>query len=375
VRPEENYYRLIGTAFGLTLAILITFQIYLIREPARVQAVQAADLAAASEAGRQLYNQNCIECHGENGEGKVGPALNSRQLLEITSDQALFNLIGNGVPGTAMPAWGQTFGGPFSDEQLRQMVTFIRAWESTAPEILPEVFTPDPVRGATIFATTCFICHGENGQGSTRVEKLNDPIRLKDFGDAWYRDTIAYGRPAKGMPTWGTVLSPQQIDDLVALLGAWRAGETVTPNIPFKKHLRSAAFALRQFDPLDAEYHLNAALAEGDGSVAGEIRAILNLINQNDLSAAKTRLTGLLPPAEMGEELFFGYCAACHGADGTGGLGKNLHDNNFVQTKSDSELIEFILAGRRGTAMDGFQNILTAEQINDVIALLRTWQK
>jgi len=58
-----------------------------------------------------------------------------------------------------------------------------------------------------------------------------------------------------------------------------------------------------------------------------------------------------------------------------GGIGKNLHDNNFVQTKSDAELIEFILAGRKGTAMNGFQNILTAEQINDVIALLRTWQR
>ena len=47
---------------------------------------------------------------------------------------------------------------------------------------------------------------------------------VDQFDDAWYRATIANGRPAKGMPTWGTVLSPEQIGDLVALIAAWRDG-------------------------------------------------------------------------------------------------------------------------------------------------------
>ena len=42
------------------------------------------------------------------------------------------------------------------------------------------------------------------------------------FDDAWYKSTIAKGRPANGMPTWGTVLSPSQIADLVAYIDTWR---------------------------------------------------------------------------------------------------------------------------------------------------------
>lgn len=375
MRSRENYTPFTAAGLGLTLAVLLVFQVYIWREPARIQAVETADQLAAETAGRVLYTENCVDCHGENGEGKVGPVLNSRELLKMTSDHTWFNLIRTGVPGTVMPAWGQTFGGPFTDEQVNQLVAFIRAWEPTAPQITPVVFTPDPVRGATIYANTCFICHGENGQGADRAPKLNDPAALKDFPDSWYRNTIAHGRPAKGMPTWGTVLSPQQIDDLVALIAAWREGQTVLPVIPLKKHLSSALFAIQQFDSLDAVFHLSAALTQASGSQAADIQAVLDLVKAKDLRGAEARLIAMLPPAEMGEELFASNCAPCHGADGTGGIGKNLHDNKFIQSKSDEELIAFVLAGREGTAMGGFQGILTPEELGNVMALLHTWQK
>ena len=128
-----------------------------------------------------------------------------------------------------MPAWGQAFGGPFTDEQIAQLVAFIRAWEPTAPEIIPVEIAPDPARGAALYARTCFVCHGENGQGTENGPPLNDAAKLEKYSDVWYRNTIAYGRPAKGMPTWGTVLSPAQINDVVALLAVWREGETVSP--------------------------------------------------------------------------------------------------------------------------------------------------
>ncbi len=375
MRPRENYTPFITAGLSLTLAILATFQVYIWREPTRIQAVEGADRLAAETAGRTLYADNCAGCHGENGEGKTGPALNSQQLLKATADETLFNLIRTGVPGTTMPAWGQSFGGPFTDEQVRQSVAFIRAWEPTAPELTEEVAAPDPVRGAMIFANTCRICHGENGQGTDRAPALNDPVRLKEFEDAWYRSTIAHGRPAKGMPTWGTVLSPAQINDLVALLAAWREGQTVTPIIPFIKHLSNALFAVRQFDQLDAVFYLSAALTQANSQQAEEIQAALDLIEGNHLAEAEVHLVGLLPPEEMGKELFATNCGPCHGADGTGGLGKTLHNSRFIQSKGDDELIAFLLAGRKGTAMDGFEGILTPEELSYIIGLMRTWQK
>ena len=177
------------------------------------------------------------------------------------------------------------------------------------------------------------------------------------------------------MPTWGTVLSPGQIDDLVALLTAWREGQAVKPAISTSKHLTSALFALQQFDPLDAEFRLNAALDQANNSQTKDIQAILALIQQKDRAGAEAGLIALLPPEEIGKELFAAYCAPCHGVDGSGGIGKNLNANSFIQANTDNDLVAFLLAGREGTAMDGFQGLMTTEQLSNIVTLLRTWQK
>lgn len=375
MRPAENSTRYVVAGLILTIAIGVVFQVYLLGEPARIARVEAADRERAGAAGAVLYRENCAACHGEQGQGQVGPALNSKEFLGTTLDEVLFSLIRTGVPGTVMPAWGQAFGGPLTDEQVSQVVASIRAWEPTAPEILPVSIEPDPVRGATTFAETCFVCHGENGTGTERAPRLNDPATLRDFDDAWYRNTISHGRPAQGMPTWGTVLSPAQIDDVVALIAAWREGLEVMPQISLKRHLRSALFAVQQFDQPDAQFHLELALEQADPAQRRSIRAILQALDAEDWGGAQKALLEFLPPEEIGAELFLVNCSACHGATGFGGLGKNLHDNAFIQGRTDEALIDFILEGRPGTAMDGFARTLSREDITFLITLLRSWQE
>jgi hypothetical protein len=46
---------------------------------------------------------------------------------------------------------------------------------------------------------------------------------LTQFDDAWLRQTITQVRPAQGMPTWGKVLAPLQIDALIVLIRSWQA--------------------------------------------------------------------------------------------------------------------------------------------------------
>jgi mono/diheme cytochrome c family protein len=383
MRAKEDYSRFIIAGLVLVIAILVAFQLYFLREPARIHSAEAGDQAAAVNAGRALFATNCTTCHGQNGEGVIGPALNSQGLLKTTSDATLMALIRSGVPGSVMPAWGQAFGGPLTDEQVTQLAAFIRAWEPTAPSLAPKNQAPDPARGAAIFASTCFICHGDNGTGTKRAPAINDLQRLQQFDDTWYRDTIANGRPAKGMPTWGTVLSPAQIDDLVALVGAWRKGQTVTPAIPIKDNLNGALFALESADALDAVFHLNAALPQASGAQADGIRAALDLIKKNDLIAADDQVRTLLglpsftaanDPTQAGKYLFSTNCAPCHGDNGTGAVGPNLHNNTFIQSKNDADLLAFVLAGRSGTAMAGFQGKLSEKQLGQIIGILRPWQ-
>ncbi len=52
--------------------------------------------------------------------------------------------------------------------------------------------------------------------------------------------------------------------------------------------------------------------------------------------------------AVAGQELFVGTCSACHGVGGEGvpNLGKDMTVSEFIVSKSDDELVEFIKVGR-----------------------------
>ncbi|RME42286.1 MAG: hypothetical protein D6791_18120, partial [Chloroflexi bacterium] len=66
--------------------------------------------AASLEVGRQVYEQNCLSCHGATGrgDGPAGKALNPPPAdlvvhVPLHPEVDLFRMINLGVPGTAMP--------------------------------------------------------------------------------------------------------------------------------------------------------------------------------------------------------------------------------------------------------------------------------
>src|SRR5437016_5527430 len=64
-----------------------------------------------------------------------------------------------------------------------------------------------------------------------------------------------------------------------------------------------------------------------------------------------TTLYGQPDPAEAGQELFAGACAACHGPNGEGGHGPGLADGRRVRRLSDEQLFDSIKQGVPGTDM------------------------
>ena len=80
---------------------------------------------------------------GTSGEGGSAPALNSQEFLTTVTDDQIHGIIAGGIPGTAMPAWLNDYGGPLTDEQIAALVTYIRSWEKTAPSV-PDWRTPNP---------------------------------------------------------------------------------------------------------------------------------------------------------------------------------------------------------------------------------------
>ena len=82
--------------------------------------------------GADLYSANCSRCHGPDGQGTPrAPSLNVKSFLVDTTDQAIQQIVTLGVPGTAMPAWGDRM----TDAEIQAIVGFLRQWEATAPEV------------------------------------------------------------------------------------------------------------------------------------------------------------------------------------------------------------------------------------------------
>jgi len=83
--------------------------------------------------GQTLYAQNCSRCHGTDGQGtRRAPALNVQTFFDkVTTDAAMIQIVSSGVPGTAMPAWGDRLSG----SEIEAIVAYVRSWESTAPAV------------------------------------------------------------------------------------------------------------------------------------------------------------------------------------------------------------------------------------------------
>ena len=125
-----------------------------------------------SLTGGQLYAIACASCHGAQGEGDVGPALNTDEFQAKYDDQALFDTISKGHTATPMVAWGDSL----STEQIDLLVQYIRVLGGAAPAApeTPSVSFSGQV--APLFQAKCQVCHNQSssmgGWDSTSYEAV-----------------------------------------------------------------------------------------------------------------------------------------------------------------------------------------------------------
>src|SRR3984885_12646482 len=74
----------------------------------------------------RLYKQNCSACHGENGSG--GPALDlaNPRYQALVDDASLKRWITSGMPGTQMPAFGESAGEFLTSQQVDVLIAGMR---------------------------------------------------------------------------------------------------------------------------------------------------------------------------------------------------------------------------------------------------------
>jgi mono/diheme cytochrome c family protein len=129
-----NRYLIAGLVFMTVL--IAAFVLYRIREPDLRADAARSQKVSYTALGKGLFETNCAECHGEAGTGGgSAPTLNSKQFLSGANDAQIEALISGGVSGTDMSAWGLDYGGTMTQEQVRQIVTYLRTLEDKAPSI------------------------------------------------------------------------------------------------------------------------------------------------------------------------------------------------------------------------------------------------
>jgi cytochrome c oxidase cbb3-type subunit III len=181
-----------------------------------------------------LYAQNCAACHGAEGRGGASIALANPVYLAIVDENAVHNVVANGVRRTSMPAFAQSAGGLLTDEQINVITSgMFSRWgrkgilDGTNPPSYAAKTTGDAARGEMAFGTYCASCHGSEGQGGSKGSAISNDSFLALVSDQGLRTIVITGRPDLRAPDWRAnvpekPMSDQEITDVVAWLASRR---------------------------------------------------------------------------------------------------------------------------------------------------------
>ncbi|MCC7138803.1 MAG: c-type cytochrome [Planctomycetes bacterium] len=183
------------------------------------------------------YKALCVRCHGEKGDGE-GPAAhnlvprprqftNSRFFDWIAPDRA-WKAIREGVPGTAMPAFGKFL----DDAQAKALFEWLKTRFHDETRPVPPAARKLPERNPVawsearveatraVFRQRCYGCHGllGDGKGPNAPDMLPRPRNLTNTAyfarvdDLRIFESITYGVVGTGMPSWDFLPEDQRWD-------------------------------------------------------------------------------------------------------------------------------------------------------------------
>jgi len=303
------------------------------------------------DAKAVFHTLGCRGCHkiggvgGDDGpdlsrEGEKDPA--RLDYTHVPGDHTLANWLGQHfrapgavAPGSLMPVLG------LSEEQINALVLYLQSLRRSS---YPEAYWPKDrvlaqrfgarefaADGATLYGTFCAACHGLRGEGMrypgmAAFPAIGNPDFLAVASDRFISATVQHGRPGRRMPAWGAAeggLRPAEVEAVVA-------------------HVR------------------------GFGGVAPP--------------AESEPARWVRGNADDGQRLYAANCASCHGPQGEGKEGPQLHNQVLLTHATDRYLVETVRRGRRGTSMPGFANPGSAHrqladaEIEAIVTFLRTWE-
>ncbi len=166
----------------------------------------AADPKAMSTA-RNLFQNNCAQCHGSDGGGARGfPNLTDRNWQWGGDADTVVATITGGRIG-AMPPWGPVIGA----DGVRQVVAYVQTLSGGAAD------GALAASGKAVFETNCVACHGQDGKGNPLVgaPNLTDKTWLYGGDETTITETVTNGRNGQ-MPAFNERLGAERVKLLAA---------------------------------------------------------------------------------------------------------------------------------------------------------------
>jgi mono/diheme cytochrome c family protein len=210
--------------------------------------------AATIAKGKQLYDANCVQCHGAagKGDGYGAPFLvppprdftagqfkfRTTASGLLPTDDDLFRTISRGANGTGMPPWKYLL----PDDDRWALVDYVKTFDDRFAGANARALKPMPLpdaaksssatRGKDVYAKMqCAKCHGDDGRGvgpssASMVDAKNRHVNARDFTqpgsfrtgwtDREMIRTLETGMNGVPMPSYSGAMTKQEQADLVA---------------------------------------------------------------------------------------------------------------------------------------------------------------
>jgi putative heme-binding domain-containing protein len=124
-----------------------------------------AQVAADLPTGKKIFESQCALCHGQTGGGGRGPSLTRPRLARAPDDEALWQVISDGIPPEMPGSW------QLNAREVHSVGAYVRSLGAIPPEVLPG----DPARGERVYQSKgCGGCHMIAGKGEGYGPELSD---------------------------------------------------------------------------------------------------------------------------------------------------------------------------------------------------------
>jgi cbb3-type cytochrome c oxidase subunit III len=226
-----------------------------------------------------------------------------------------------------MPSWR----GQLSNAEIAAVLTYVRtAWHNSAPAVSDDQVAaaraPEALSGVALFAAKCSTCHQASGKGTDLFPPL----------------------------AGNSVVTASDPSAMIAVIVNGRTGPLTVNGKTFNGQMPTWKGQLTDADI--------AAVATYVRSAWGN--------NASPVTEQQVAAAGSPVSIQVGASIFAKNCAACHGANGNGGIGPALAGNPHVNIANSAVMLTTIVQGR--SQMPSWRGQLAASDIAAVATFIRS---